>query len=188
MRLLTAASAIALALSSASAQQPEPETRIFGIEPGKPVPYPRCGNRPYKEICATTYNPDEKPWADYYVNYPDDQRPDLVASTGITLKVADGNVVAFRFQTLGVQSQELDLKTLSEKFGKPISVVRLPMKTLSGGSFEAMEAKWLYKGMAVIFDSTAFGFKGGKVEIFTPAGAVIQRGLDDAEQAKRVAL
>lgn len=188
MKFLAATIAAILIAPMAVAQTKQPETLIFGIEPGKPVPYQKCGNRPYREICATTYNADEKPWADYYVNYPLDQRPDLVASSGITLKVADGNVVAFRFQTLGIQSQELDLKALSDKFGKPISVERVPMKTLSGGSFEAMQAKWLYKGMAVIFDSMAFGLEGGKVEIFTPAGAAIQNALDNAEKGKRVPL
>lgn len=181
-------SVIVMALASASVSAQSPTTSIFGMTAGEAIPYPTCGKRPHTAICKQMFNTRDGVWVEYFINYPSDQSPEMVSSNIVSVKTVDDKIVAFRFETLGVRSQDYDIERLSKKFGKPESVTKVPMKTLAGGSFDATLAKWSVNGLTVVLDSMGYGLDGGKVEIYTPLGMEIQNKLDAAEESKRVAL
>lgn len=177
---------VALVASPALSQPPAPT--VFGMTAGEPIPFPECGKRPYGEICKELFSSLGGPWAEYFIQFPNGRAPEIVASNSVSVKVADEKIVAFRFQTLGVSSQDHDIALLSEKFGKPKSIIRLPLKTLAGGSFEAVLVKWEVGGLSITLDSMGYGLEGGKVEIFTEAGRAINDKIEADAKAKRMAL
>lgn len=182
-----AALVLAAIATSPALSQPSAPT-VFGMTAGEQIPFPECGRRPYTEVCKEPFGPRGGPWAEYFIQFPYGRAPEIVASNSISVKTVDDKIVAFRFQTLGVSSQEHDIALLSEKFGKPKSISRLPLKTLSGGSFEATLAKWEVGGLTVTLDSMGYGLDGGKVEIFNEVWRAIKDKLEAEEKAKRVAL
>ncbi len=185
--MVRAATLIFALMAATPTLSQHPVPTMFGMTAGEPIPYPECGKRPYTEMCKEPFGSPGGPWNEYFIHFPYGRAPEIVASNSISVKVAGNRIVAFRFQTLGIISQDHDIVVLSEKFGKPKSVTRLPLQTLAGGSVEAALAKWEVGDLSITLDSMGYGIEGGRVDIFTSAGRAINEKIEAEKKAKRVA-
>lgn len=187
MSLAIAVTLAAPAVATSPAKE-APSTSIFGMQAGAPVPYPICESYVTKVICQKSMDIEGRPWDEFFIKFPLEEVPEVMSSLTMSVKTVGGNVVGFNFETIGFRGQERTIQLLSEKFGKPTSVVYQDMGTMAGGSFQAALATWEFSNLSVRFDSLGYGTKGGRVEIFTPEGAALKRQMEDAENKKRVPL
>lgn len=190
MRLIILAMTLGIAWPTIAATpvKQAPSTSIFGMEAGKPIPYPVCEGYRTKEICQRSIDIKGRPWEEFFISFPIDQTPEVMSSLTMSVKTVGGNIVGFNFETIGFRGQERTIELLSQKFGKPTAVVYQDMGTMAGGSFRAALATWEFSDLSVRFDSLGYGTKGGRVEIYTPEGAALKRQQDETEDKKRVPL
>lgn len=191
MRLVASIGFSALAgalLSTVALASPSPSRSIFGMEAGKPVPYPACEAYSSKVICQRPIGSKGQPWQEIFINFPVDQVPEIMSSIVMSVKTVDGNIVGYNFETLGIRSQDRDIAILAEKFGKPSSVTYSEMANLAGGQFRAALATWEFSDFHVTLNSMGYGTRAGRVEIYTSEGMRLKRERDAADDSKRVPL
>lgn len=188
MRRVIFSAVAALAVQSGTAAQPSPSNSIFGMEAGKPVPYPFCEGYSSKVVCQRIAGSKDQPWQEVFINFPSDQVPEIMSSIVMSVKTDGGVVVGYNFETLGIRSQDRDIAILSEKFGKPTSVSYSDMTTLSGGQFQAALARWEFDDLHITLNSMGYGTRAGRVEIYTTEGMRLKRERDAADDSKRVPL
>lgn len=170
-----------------AAPQPSPSNSLFGMEIGKSLDFPVCIKNATDVICQENYgkNP-EIPWDTFTVRYPYGTSPEIVAGLSVTVRVFDGKVVGFVFETMGLGSQENDLNLLSKKYGKPTLVHYEDVENLAGGKFRALLAKWEFSDLSVKLDSVALDARTGHVTVLSSQGQILQREFEDRERKRRV--
>lgn len=160
-----------MAAALASTPAPAPSTTIFGMEAGKPIPYPECeGFGAAKQICYKGRDIKGRPWDESSITFPAEQVPEAMSSVVMSVKTVDGKIVGYSYDTIGLRSQNEDLALLKQKFGEPTVVTVRQVSNLAGGQFQAILAHWQFSDLDVLFDSVARDLSGGRVEIYTAEG------------------
>lgn len=186
MRSIKCLALVAAMASTPALAVPSPSTTIFGMEAGKPIPYPECEGWALSDvICYKRWNIKGRLWDEAGITFPAKQVPEAMSSPVMSVKTVDGKIVGYEYDTIGLSTQESDLAILTKKFGEPTDVEVREVSNLAGGKFEAILARWQFSDLHVTFDSIARDFAGGRVEIYTPEGLrLFHKWLEDMEASR----
>lgn len=84
--------------------------------------------------------------------------------------VADGKLEGIRIFTTGIDSQRAWLKTLNDKYGKPLELADVPTQNRMGATFSVIRAGWVFSDLVVTFDGALKQIDLGVVTIETRKG------------------
>lgn len=124
---------------------------IFGIPLGENFNLPKCAESYPLHVLETC-------WTYKYLEIPSDERrllhfPKLTWGHNITAYIENGILNSVSVQTLGVKTQDSDLKQLKDKFGAPTEFRVIREKNLYGASFSVYHARWNKPDVFVQFDA-----------------------------------
>lgn len=187
------------AMVSVPAWSSEPAT-IFGIALGSPLGLPECGTRTiagrtvynstHQAICSEDARPDQTTpdvsWS--RVNFPGDQAPLIAKWPYVNAYLYRGVVEGIEFPTAGISSQDVVLDQLTQKFGQPSSMRRVPVQNAMGAAFQSYEAEWRLPTLRVTFRGSVRSLDMGKVEICTPVLCGLRAAGDAARSNNRQGL
>lgn len=178
-------SAILLLISMSAAVQAAEPISIFGLELGRPFALQECG---WKKVSKTLnfYNASNaavcyqhtvgfaevgkgiNPADDsVFVIWPQGHEPELVSGYSLMAHVIDGNLESVGFNTLGVVSQDRDMKALTDKFGAPAGAVTPTVQNRFGATAQIITAEWRLGDVSVHFNSAENGLDKGFVRVET---------------------
>jgi len=178
---------MSLLLMIAAAASPQ---SVFGIQIGQPLAIPECKKTPriaslpdvdfgyemrQPVVChqAARVNAGET-WATETIVFPLESMPTIARSGKMDAMIVDGKVIGFTIPTAGIESQEVVISLLTEKYGKPASVTRSSVQNSVGGSFQAISAIWATAGLAISFNAAPYRLDIGEVMIDTPAALALR--------------
>jgi hypothetical protein len=84
--------------------------------------------------------------------------------------VVDGKLEGVRIFTTGIDSQRAWLKTLSDKYGKPLELADVQTRNRMGATFSVIRAGWVFSDLVVTFDGASKQIDLGVVTIETQKG------------------
>jgi hypothetical protein len=96
----------------------------------------------------------------------------------------DGRLAGIHFLTAGVDTQQLVLTRLTEKYGQAIAIERRPIQNTTGAQFEAVIARWNVQSVHVEFTSPLSDLHLGEVYIDLPEAAALRRVWRAADGAQ----
>lgn len=100
-----------------------------------------------------------------------DSMPRIAKGGEAMIQIVQGNVEGIGFNTLGVEWQQENLKSLTEKFGAPSKISTPIMSNMFGAEVQVVDARWiLADGVIVNYNSAEDGIDSGLVSISTPIG------------------
>jgi hypothetical protein len=156
---------------------------VFGISLGKTLTMSECkrGSYGYSPLVTKTCFQRLEgskhltgPFGDGFraVNFPFEEKPELVSGIEYWVLVIDENVEGVSFNTEGVADGAEVLRSLKEKYGKPTYLTPKTVKNLTGGIFEAYDATWKLSDIEVELHSVRSSLDWGSVEILTKKGGL----------------
>lgn len=177
----------------------EPIT-VFGITIGTQLNLPECatsviaGRRVYNSthpaICSEAARPDQNTadvsWS--RVNFPGDQAPLIAKWPYVNAYIYRGVVEGIEFPTAGVSSQDVVLDQLTQKFGQPSSMRRVPVQNAMGATFQSYEAEWRLPTLRVTFRGSVRTLDMGRVEMCSPVLCDLRTAADAVRANRRQGL
>lgn len=196
---------------ASTTQQPAPPALsnhkgpvVYGIPLGAPLALPECGK--YAISRSTTYKiavgspcfqsfpvrPDPVSPADsgesVLIAFPPGAYPAEASPGSISAIIRAGRLEGFVVSTQGYQAQDMILDSLTQKYGKPTTLNRLPLmgggSTLAGG----LAADWNLPDLKIFFVGILGGATRGTLRIATPAGEEIHRQRLESLKSHRTPL
>jgi hypothetical protein len=170
--------------ASLSAPALASDISIFGLELSKPFTLKECGFKKVTKalnfydattdtICYKRMSNDEAGkginLADdtVYIVWPRGNEPQIATYNTLLACVIDGNLESVGFNTLGLVSQERDMKALTDKFGPPTTGGTPIVQNGYGAKAQTIRAEWKMDDVVVWFNSAASSFDAGLVRIQT---------------------
>lgn len=188
-------SLIALTVFTA-AQSAAAEEQVFGFSLGKPLNIPACK----KSFLA------EPPASGFCSGYPEatkegtrhtGQASVLVAPGqlpywvdteaglgGITVRLIDGALAGVEIPTRGQPVQQLTLKALTDKYGKPLSASSEVVQNAHGAQFTANTYRWKIRDLLVEYRNVVGSLDAGLVLIGNAAAMAIEKQEREAMRLK----
>lgn len=138
---------------------------VLGIAIGQPFGAPDCASdligRP-PVMCADTRPGLRSPDRIWF-------KVPLTASTLFlhagSVGLRDGVVDEITILTNGVSVQDAALSALTDKFGAPTAITRVPVQNRFGAVYQAIEAEWRLPGYRVTFDAVKADLDSGQINI-----------------------
>jgi hypothetical protein len=170
------------------------EPGIFGFVFGKPLDLPEC---PYKTVggsrmklyeilvpstCiqdAHALNGYGKPVRE--ITFSQKEGPLIVKNWRAFPLEANGNLIGFHFLTRGVETQDVVMQQLVEKFGKPVSIERRAIQNSFGAAYSSIEAHWQATPLSVTFFSTRGRIDTGEVFVDLPTAVDLRKTWVESE-------
>jgi hypothetical protein len=87
----------------------------------------------------------------------------------------DGILVGVSFSTHGIDTQEIDLKALTEKYGAPTKSSITQVQNRMGAKYDSVTAIWALSNITVTFSGTFGTLTEGRVTIDLPEAADLRR-------------
>lgn len=170
------------------------EPSIFGFVFGKPLNLPECpyktdsGSKikPYEILVPSTCVQDAHALNGYgqpvrQITFSQKENPLIVKNWRAWPLEADGNLIGFHFLTQGIDTQDLVMQRLVEKFGKPQSVERRPVQNSFGAVYSSIEAHWQAGQLSVTFHSTRGRLDSGEVFVDLPMAVDLRKTWVETE-------
>lgn len=180
---------IALSLPTAFPAHAE---SVFGYQIGKPLDLPECsvqlatpqGDKIYfasqQTTCLEAQPNHGETWRTV-LHFSEKDAPAFVKDRRASPVLSHGVLIGLDFSTYGIQYQSTVFAELTEKYGKPIKLVKSKLQNGFGAKFESIHAQWLQKtGLKVTFDGADVALDEGSVSIDTPASAAARTGWEQA--------
>ena len=153
--------------------QAEDRLTAFGFEIGKPLYLPECEfnpvlkySGPQKKICM---EPRGLTSSFVSVHFPSNERPSLLSTDAVSVKLFIGNLEALGFGTKGFESKETVLQTLEQKYGKPTRLIETKVQNRLGAKFDSFLATWEFADLYVEYEPIYMGsMTEGFIRIETP--------------------
>lgn len=184
---------ITLASASASAA----DMSVFGIEIGAPIALQECSYKQVKAVQMKLYEgrqtntcvQDASTLKGYgepvrRIVFSEAEAPAIVKHNRLFVIEKDGALSGIHFLTPGLAAQELVLKQLSDKYGKPTSLSRYMAET-AAVPIPAISATWDLGGLLVKFEGASGGVEYGEVFIDAPAARQLRESWRTTESAPR---
>lgn len=173
--------------------------QVFGFELGKPLSLPECpyktfGSSPKKmyeilvqETCYWDTEKDRRSGIPVKrIVFSQKESPAIVKNWQIEAIESNDILVGFEFLTAGIESQDLVLSQLTQKFGKPESLTKRSVQTKFGATFGAVDASWKYGDVSVSFNGTTDRIDFGRVTIDLPVATEVRRqSTQDQRKSER---
>lgn len=164
------------------------EQSIFGFVFGKPLNLPEC---PYKTVSGSSMKlyeilvpstcvKDAHALNGYgqpvrEITFSQKESPLIVKNWRAFPLEANGSLIGFHFLTQGVETQDLVMRQLLEKFGKPKSVEKQPVQNSFGATFSSIEAHWQTGQLSITFYGTRGRIDYGEVFIDLPMAVELRK-------------
>lgn len=163
---------------------------VFGLALGQPIVIPECSKNEVSggysavqtKTCQENYRTHDKNlFTDNYIIFPEQNAP-TIGSLTFGAAIEGGVLEGLHIDTLGVSDQDYVLEQLTQKFGKPSSLVRAAGETASGVKFPTLQATWTNSSVVVEYGSGVYSMDRGSVRITTPE---LKRRLDAQDAAEK---
>jgi hypothetical protein len=144
-----------------------PPVSLLGIVLGSEFSTLRCGPEPITgETCA-----EEKPNTNrgassvhlFELRMPSADRPDYVELGGVIISVIAQRIEGVMLMTTGPDLQEMTLRDLTEKFGKPSSFAQRTVSNGFGAQFTYPKVLWKIGAAEILFDGLSVDFGAGEI-------------------------
>ncbi len=170
---------------SAHAEEPG----IFGFVFGNTLNLPECpyriisgaSTKQYDSAVSSTCIRDAHSLRGYgqpvrEITFSPKECPSIVKNGRAFPLESSGKLIGIHFLTPGVESQELVMQQLVEKFGKPNLIKNLPVKNSSSAIFSSIEAHWRTSGqLSVTYYGTNGRMDYGEVFVDSPMAAMLRQ-------------
>jgi hypothetical protein len=187
-------SALLLLTSMSAAVRAGEPISIFGLQLGRPFAMQECGwqkiskalnfyNASTATVCYRRTSDSEAgkgidPAADtVFVRWPQGREPELVSGYSLVAGVIDGNLESVGFNTLGVRSQDRDMKALTDKFGAPATILTPTIQNGFGAAAQIVTAEWHIGNVSVYFNSAENGLSNGFIRVETEKSIASRNAL-----------
>jgi len=169
---------------------------IFGFVLGEAINLPECsydgfaGNtKIYDAFPPRTCVQDAAPLRGYAnpprrIVFSKDEMPPIVKNWRMFILESAGRLIGVHFLTDGVDTQELVLNKLTEKYGQATKVDRLPVQNRMGARFQSIEARWKLPGLVVTFTSTLNNLDSGEVFVDLPQASALREAWKASERPR----
>jgi hypothetical protein len=155
------------------------EPSVFGIELGKPVSLPECtsktvGTTKMYDLIPDTTCYQEAHKIDTYgtparrIIFGRKDAPAIVRNWQMIALEAHGDVIGLEFFTEGLETQDVTMSPLTQKYGKPTDTIKRTVQTVLGASFDAVSATWKLSTLTVTYDDAAERIDRGHIFIDLP--------------------
>jgi hypothetical protein len=108
------------------------------------------------------------------ITLPADKSPAILAGLQADAQVVNGTLESVWFITRGLQSQDLALATLEEKYGKPTRLKEDRKQNAFGAFFISHYAEWRFANLTVVFWGAVDSVDHGFIRIDTKKGSAFR--------------
>lgn len=167
---------------------------VFGLTLGAPLTLPECTQRMigttavYETYQSVTCAQKPHPMNTYgqpvrVIDFPKATKPLILSNFYLIALESGGNLVGVRFATNGISDQEFDLTVLTNKYGKPTSIVRNKVQNKMGAVFESIEASWNFSDLTVTLKGSNGELNFGEITVDTPIASKLRKDWIEKELA-----
>lgn len=170
---------------------------IFGIEMGKRIDLPECPFKTHEGSSVKYYDvlpkitcaQDAHPLNGYKINpreitFSQEEAPAIVRNWRMFVLEIDGRAEGFNFLTNGIQTQNEVLAVLTQKFGRPTSINRHTVSTVTSSPLDTFDAYWELPTVKITFWGTVNRVDRGEVLIDSPAASALRKSWTAEDQKK----